>query len=190
MTESPDNFIHPSAVIDDGVNIGIGSKIWHFSHLLSGTDVGKRCTIGQNVMIGPNVSVGDNCKIQNNVSLYSGTTIERDVFIGPSAVFTNVLTPRAFIERKSEFKKTIVKSGASIGANATILCGITLGEFCLVGAGAVVTSSVQAHALMVGNPARQIGWVSISGHVLDENMICPYDGTKYVVKDGKIQLLT
>lgn len=181
-----DIFIHETAVIDPRVIIGEGSKIWHFSHLLADTKLGESCIIGQNVMIGPDVQIGDNCKIQNNVSIYKGVILERDVFIGPSAVFTNVQTPRAFIERKTEFHETVVGQGASIGANATILCGIRLGAYCLIGAGAVVTKSVKPHALMVGNPARQIGWVSHAGCVLQKDLICPYDSSAYIIRNDEL----
>ena len=187
MTQQTDIYIHGTAEIDANVEIGNGSKIWHFCHFLSGTKLGENCVVGQNVMIGPDVHIGDNCKIQNNVSLYKGITIERDVFIGPSAVFTNVQTPRAFIERKTEFKETLIMQGVSIGANATILCGIILGQFCLIGAGAVVTKNVKAHALMTGNPARQVGWVSVAGCVLGDDLICPYDGSSYKIAEGQLQ---
>ena len=146
--------IHKSSFVDDNVKIGEGSKIWHFCHILSGTVIGKNCTIGQNVMIGPDVIVGDNVKIQNNVSLYKGVFIEDDVFIGPSAVFTNVKFPRAYIEQKNNFEKTTIKKGCTIGANATIVCGVTLGEYSLVGAGSVVTKSYPKYSILVGNPAR------------------------------------
>lgn len=164
--ESRDYFVHETAVIDDGVEIGKGTKIWHFTHILKGSKIGENCIIGQNVMIGPDVIVGNRCKIQNNVSLYKGVILEDDVFCGPSCVFTNVLTPRAFIERKHEFKQTIVKRGATIGANATILCGITIGRYSLIGAGAVVTRDVPDYALFYGNPARHVGWVCKCGIVL------------------------
>lgn len=152
-------FVHESSYVDEPSTIGEGSKIWHFSHILKNVSVGKKCNIGQNVVIGPNVKVGDNCKIQNNVSVYEGVELEDSVFCGPSMVFTNVINPRAFIERKSEYRSTRVRRGASIGANATIVCGVTLGEYCFVGAGAVVSRDVPAYALVVGNPARQRGWV-------------------------------
>jgi UDP-2-acetamido-3-amino-2,3-dideoxy-glucuronate N-acetyltransferase len=177
MTDN--HFIHPTAAVDSGVDIGAGSKIWHFSHILPGTKIGQRCVIAQNVMIGPNVSVGDGCKIQNNVSLYSGVILEDEVFCGPSCVFTNVLTPRAFVERKNEFAPTRVKQGATIGANATIVCGVTIGRYAMIGAGAVVTKNVQDHALVVGNPARRRGWVSRSGEVLNSTLVCPRTGECY-----------
>ena len=179
MVKQPHSFIDKAATIDCGAHIGEGSKVWHYSHILSGSKIGANCVIGQNVMIGPDVSVGNNCKIQNNVSLYKNVAVEDDVFIGPSAVFTNVKTPRAFIDRKAEFQTTKIKKGATIGANATIVCGVTLGEYCLIGAGAVVTKSVPNYALVLGVPARQQGWVSKSGCVLYDDLICPYDGSKY-----------
>ena len=179
MVKRPHRLIDKTATIDEAVQIGQGSKVWHYSHILSGSIIGTNCVIGQNVMIGPDVSVGNNCKIQNNVSLYKNVTLEDDVFIGPSAVFTNVKTPRAFIDRKADFLTTKIKKGATIGANATIVCGVTLGEYCLIGAGAVVTKSVPDYALVLGVPARQQGWVSKSGCVLSDDFICPYDGSKY-----------
>jgi len=172
-------FVHPSAIIDEGVELGEGTKIWHFCHVLGETKVGRNCVFGQNVMAGPRVVVGDNCKVQNNVSLFAGVTLEDDVFCGPSCVFTNVLTPRAFVERKDEFLPTIVGKGASIGANATIICGVRIGAYAMIGAGAVVTKDVPPHALVVGNPAKSLGWVSQTGDRLDENLICPRTGEKY-----------
>lgn len=172
-------FVHESAVIDDGVSVGAGTKIWHFCHILSGSRIGEKCIVGQNVMIGPEVSIGDGCKIQNNVSLYKGVTLEEDVFCGPSCVFTNVLTPRAFVERKDAFSPTLVRRGATIGANATIVCGVTIGRFAMIGAGAVVTGDVADHALVVGNPARRIGWVSHTGERLGDDLKCPVTGEKY-----------
>ena len=154
-------FADPTAVIDAGVEIGVGTKIWHFSHVLKGSKIGENCVIGQNVMIGPDVTVGSGCKIQNNVSIYSGVTLENDVFCGPSMVFTNVLTPRAHVNRKTEFAPTLVKQGASIGANATIICGHTIGRFAMVGAGAVVTKSVPAGEVWVGTPARFLKKVQV-----------------------------
>jgi UDP-2-acetamido-3-amino-2,3-dideoxy-glucuronate N-acetyltransferase len=159
-------FIHPTAIVDTGSTIGNGTKIWHFSHIMPGANIGENCNIGQNVYIDNNTSIGNNVKIQNNVSVYSNVNIEDDCFLGPSMVFTNVINPRAFIERKNEFKSTLIQKGATIGANATIICGITLGKYCMIGAGAVVTKNVNDFALMVGNPATQIGWVSKNGHRL------------------------
>jgi UDP-2-acetamido-3-amino-2,3-dideoxy-glucuronate N-acetyltransferase len=174
-------FAHETAVIDAGCEIGKGTKIWHFSHILKGTKIGKDCSIGQNVMIGPDVVVGDRCKIQNNVSLYKGVTLEDDVFCGPSCVFTNVHNPRAEIERKDEFRQTYVERGVTIGANATIVCGNRLGAYSLIGAGAVVTKPVNPHAVMVGNPARQMGWVSHAGEKLGQDLVCPREGRTYQV---------
>ena len=166
-------FVHETAIIDDGVEIGTGSKIWHFCHVLSRSRIGDGCVVGQNVMAGPDVLIGDGCKIQNNVSLYSGVTLEDDVFCGPSCVFTNVLTPRAFVERKDEFLPTLVRKGASIGANATIVCGVTIGEYAFLGAGAVVSRDIPAHALVVGNPGRRVGWVCTCAETLDAALSCP-----------------
>ena len=179
-------FVHESSYVDDGAFIGDGTKIWHFSHILGNTKLGKSCVVGQNVMIGPDVVVGDSCKIQNNVSIYKGVELEEGVFCGPSCVFTNVKNPRATIERKDEFKKTLVKKHATIGANATIVCGVILGEYCFIGAGAVVTKDVPAYALMVGNPARQVGWMSDVGEILCEDLTCPRSGKEYVVKNKQL----
>lgn len=172
-------FVHASAVIDEGCTIGGGTRIWHFTHVLPHSKIGDNCNIGQNVMIGPKVTIGNRCKIQNNVSVYPGVTLEDGVFCGPSCVFTNVINPRAEVERKDEFRPTLVKRGASIGANATILCGTTLGAYCLVGAGAVVTKDVAPFALMVGVPARQVGWVSHAGEILGPDLVCPREGRRY-----------
>jgi len=159
-------YSHESSYIDDEVTIGSNTKIWHFSHILSGTTIGENCSFGQNCVVGPKVTIGDGVKVQNNVSVYEGVEVEDDVFLGPSMVFTNVINPRAFIQRKEEFKKTLLKKGCSIGANATIVCGVTIGEYALIGSGAVVNKDVKPYALMVGVPARQIGWVGISGDTL------------------------
>jgi len=161
--ENKPYFIHPSSVIDQPVEIGEGTKIWHFCHVMSGARIGERCSFGQNVFIGSNVRIGNNVKVQNNVSIYDNVFLEDDVFCGPSMVFTNVINPRSHIIRKHEYRDTLVKKGASIGANATIVCGITLGEYCFIGAGAVVTKNVPAYALMVGVPARQVGWMCHCG---------------------------
>jgi UDP-2-acetamido-3-amino-2,3-dideoxy-glucuronate N-acetyltransferase len=162
-------YVHPTSIVDEGVEIGEGTKIWHFSHILKNTRIGENCILGQNVMVGPDVKIGNNVKIQNNVSVYKGVTLEDDVFCGPSCVFTNVINPRAFVERKKEFKETLVKRGATIGANATVICGVTIGEYALVGAGAVVSKDVPDYALVVGVPARQIGWVCRCGNTLQFN---------------------
>jgi len=162
-------FVHPTAIIDERVEIGQDTKIWHFSHILSNTTIGRNCSFGQNCVVGPKVNIGSGVKVQNNVSIYEGVEIEDDVFLGPSMVFTNVINPRAFIQRKEEFKKTLLKKGCSIGANATIVCGVTIGEYALIGSGAVVNKDVKPYALMVGVPARQIGWVGISGNTLEFN---------------------
>jgi len=160
-------FVHESSIIDNDVEIGNGTKIWHFSHILSDTTIGKNCSFGQNCVVGPKVSIGSGVKVQNNVSIYEGVEVEEDVFLGPSCVFTNVVNPRAFIQRKDEFKKTLLRKGCSIGANATIVCGITIGEYALIGSGAVVNRDVKPYALMVGVPAKQIGWVGKSGDTLE-----------------------
>jgi len=160
-------FIHETAIVDEKVEIDKNTKIWHFSHILSGSYIGDGCSFGQNCVVGPNVKVGNGVKVQNNVSIYEGVEIEDDVFLGPSMVFTNVINPRAFIVRRDEFKKTLLKRGCSIGANATIVCGVTIGEYALIGSGAVVNKDVKPFALMVGVPARQIGWVGISGNTLE-----------------------
>jgi predicted dehydrogenase/serine acetyltransferase len=181
-----DVFIHPTAVVDDDVEIGSGSKIWHFCHLMSGSRLGQRCSLGQNVMVGPNVSIGDGCRIQNNVSVYEGVELGTNVFCGPSAVFTNVRNPRASVERKSEFLPTLVGDEATIGANATIVCGNRLGSYSFVAAGAVVTADVAPHALVAGVPAKQIGWVSHEGEVLGDDLVCPRSGRRYDVVDGSL----
>jgi predicted dehydrogenase/acetyltransferase-like isoleucine patch superfamily enzyme len=178
--------IHPSAVIDPGCVIGPGTRIWHFSHVLAGARIGPGCTIGQNVMIGPDVVVGARCKIQNNVSLYQGVLVEDEVFLGPSCVFTNVRNPRAAVERKSEFRPTVVRRGATVGANATIVCGVEIGPYAFVGAGAVVTRDVPAHALVTGNPARVVGWMSHDGERLGEDLVCPRSGRRYALADGRL----
>jgi UDP-2-acetamido-3-amino-2,3-dideoxy-glucuronate N-acetyltransferase len=163
---------HPTAIIDEGATIGEGTKIWHFSHIMEGAVIGKDCNIGQNVVISPQVVLGNNVKVQNNVSVYTGVICEDDVFLGPSCVFTNVINPRSFISRKEEFKKTTVKKGATIGANATIICGVTIGEYAMIGAGSVVTKDVPDYALIVGNPGKQIGWVDKEGNTTGEKIIC------------------
>lgn len=172
-------YVHDTAIVDTGCYIGKGTKIWHFSHVIKGTTIGENCVIGQNVMIGPDVTIGNRCKIQNNVSLYKGVVLEDGVFCGPSCVFTNVHNPRAEIERKDEFRPTYVEKGVTIGANATIVCGHRLGAYSLIGAGAVITKDVKPHAVMAGNPAKQIGWVSHAGEKLGEDLICPREGRRY-----------
>ncbi len=182
-------FVHPTAVVDQNVKIGKGTKVWHFSHILPGSEIGERCVLGQNVVVGPDVRIGNNCKIQNNVSVYKGVTVEDDVFMGPSMVFTNVYNPRAFIERKSEFLPTILKKGCSIGANATIVCGNTIGEYAFIGAGAVVKSDVKPHSLMVGVPAKQIGWVCFCGTTLKftkNKATCRYCGKRFELRNGEL----
>jgi UDP-2-acetamido-3-amino-2,3-dideoxy-glucuronate N-acetyltransferase len=181
-----DCFIHPSAIVDDGVELGAGCKVWHFSHILAGSRVGENCVFGQNVMVGPDVTIGAGCKVQNNVSIYKGVTLEEDVFCGPSCVFTNVLTPRAFVERKSEFLPTRVCKGATIGANAVVVCGVTIGAYAMIGAGAVVTRDVPPHGLMLGNPARRRGWVSRTGEVLGPDLVCPRSGDAYEEKNDQL----
>lgn len=176
--------IHESAYVDAGVVIGEGSKIWHFVHVLPGCSIGRNVVLGQNVMAGPNVRIGNGCKIQNNVSLYEGVELEDDVFCGPSCVFTNVINPRANISRKDEFRRTLVRRGATIGANATLLCGVTIGSYAFIAAGAVVTRDVPAYALMVGSPAKRMGWMSRAGEKLPESLICPRTGERYSETGG------
>jgi len=184
-------FIHESSYVDKNVQIGQNTKIWHFSHILSNTEIGSNCSFGQNCVVGPNVKVGNGVKVQNNVSIYEGVEVEDDVFLGPSMVFTNVINPRAFIVRREEFKKTLLKKGCSIGANATIVCGVTIGRYALIGAGAVVNKDVLDFALMVGVPAKQIGWVSKAGSRLefDENKIAVdnFDNSKYKLENGVVK---
>jgi len=176
-------FIHKTAVLDDNIILGNNISIWHFCHVMSGSRIGDNSILGQNVMIGRNVSIGKGCKIQNNVSVYEGVELSDNVFCGPSCVFTNVINPRSFVNRKKEFKKTLVKEGASIGANATIICGVTIGSFSLIGAGSVITKDVKNYAIMAGNPAKKIGWVSTKGYKLDENLRCPVTGEEFYLDD-------
>ncbi len=184
-------FAHETAVIDDNCNIGEGTKIWHFSHIMPNCSIGQNCNIGQNVVVSPQVILGDNVKVQNNVSIYTGVICEDDVFLGPSMVFTNVINPRSAVNRKNEYMKTTVKKGVSIGANATIVCGNDIGEFAFIGAGAVVVKEVKSYALVVGNPSKQIGWISEYGHRLefDENgiAICSESQEKYILKDNSVE---
>ena len=180
-------FIHSTAIIDDKVSIEQNVFIWHFSHVMSGSSIGKNSILGQNVMIGNNVRIGKGCKIQNNVSVYEGVELKDDVFCGPSCVFTNVVNPRSFINRKSEYKTTLVEKGVSIGANATILCGVKLGKFSLIGAGAVITKDVKDFSIMVGNPARKIGWVSTRGHKLNNDLKCPETGEEFFFDGEKLR---
>jgi UDP-2-acetamido-3-amino-2,3-dideoxy-glucuronate N-acetyltransferase len=188
-----DYFAHETAVIDEGCKIGKGTRIWHFSHIMNGCNIGENCNIGQNVVISPDVILGRNVKIQNNVSVYTGVICEDDVFLGPSMVFTNVINPRSHVNRKNEYTSTIVRKGASIGANATIVCGNEIGHYALIGAGAVVTKPVKPYALVVGNPARQTGWVSQNGHKLIFNAqgeaTCPETGQKYKLENNQVRII-
>lgn len=185
-----DFFAHETAVIDEGSLIGKGTHIWHFSHVMSGCRIGENCNLGQNVVVSPDVVLGNNVKVQNNVSLYTGVICEDDVFLGPSMVFTNVTNPRSAINRRGQYTATLVKKGATIGANATVICGHNIGEYALIGAGAVITKDVAPYALVVGNPSRQIGWVSEYGHRLsfdnDGLAVCPESGQNYRLANGKV----
>lgn len=188
-----DYFTHESAYVDEGVSIGDNTKIWHFSHILSGSNIGNNCSFGQNCVVGPKVTIGNGVKVQNNISIYEGVEVEDDVFLGPSMVFTNVINPRAFIVRKEEFKKTLLKKGCSIGANVTVVCGVTIGEYALIGSGAVVNKDVKPYALVVGVPAKQIGWVSKAGNTLNFNdsneATDSFDGTKYKIQNDNLILI-
>lgn len=190
MDKELDYFVHQTACIDQGAVIGEGTKIWHFSHIMTGAVIGKSCNIGQNVVISPEVILGNNVKIQNNVSVYTGVVCEDDVFLGPSCVFTNVINPRSAVNRRGQYLKTKVGKGATIGANATIVCGHDIGEYAFIGAGAVVTKDVPPYALLVGNPAVQMGWMSEYGHKLefdaDGNAVCPESGQCYHLENGKV----
>ncbi len=187
-------FAHETAIIDDNCEIGNGTKIWHFSHVMSNCVIGERCNIGQNVVISPEVVLGKNVKVQNNVSIYTGVICDDDVFLGPSMVFTNVTNPRSAVNRKSEYAKTHVGKGATIGANSTIVCGHDIGEYAFIGAGAVITKTVKPYALMVGNPAKQLGWMSEYGHRLDfdtnNKAVCPETGDQYTLENGLVKKLT
>jgi UDP-2-acetamido-3-amino-2,3-dideoxy-glucuronate N-acetyltransferase len=186
-------FVHETAVVDEGCTIGTGVKIWHFSHIMPGANIGDHCNIGQNVVISPQVTLGKNVKVQNNVSIYTGVICEDDVFLGPSMVFTNVMNPRSAIVRKDAYKKTLVKKGASIGANATIVCGVTIGIYAFVGAGAVITRDVLPYEMVYGNPARHQGWVSEYGHKLvfdeDHRAVCIESGQQYELKNNEVTRL-
>lgn len=187
MPGTEDYYRHATAIVDEGAIVGYDTKIWHFCHIMPGAKIGKGCILGQNVFIGSRGVLGDRVKVQNNVSIYDDVICEDNVFLGPSCVFTNVMNPRSFVERKSEYRTTLVKRGASIGANATIICGTTLGAYCFVGAGSVVTRDVPDYALVYGNPARQAGWVSRVGSVLESNLVCPETGEKYVIIDDALR---
>ena len=178
--------VHPSSFVDDGAQVGDGTRIWHFCHVSPGAVIGERCILGQNVFVADGVVVGDGVRVQNNVSLYDGVVLEDDVFCGPSSVFTNVRTPRSGVSRKDEYARTVVRRGATIGANATIVCGVEVGAYSLIGAGAVVTSDVPPHRLVVGVPARGVGWVSHAGEVLGEDLMCPRTGRRYRIVDGSL----
>lgn len=186
-------FAHETAVIDEGCDIGKGTKIWHFSHIMTGSKLGEKCKIGQNVVVSPEVVLGNNVKVQNNVSIYTGVICEDDVFLGPSMVFTNIVNPRSAIIRRDQYVKTLVKRGASIGANATIVCGHDIGEYSFIGAGAVVTKEVKPYALVLGNPARQVGWMSEYGHRLEFNdkgiATCPESKEEYELRDDQVRKL-
>lgn len=186
-------FAHESSFVDENVDIGENTKIWHFSHVLSGSNIGSNCSFGQNCVVGPNVKIGNGVKVQNNVSIYEGVEVEDDVFLGPSVVFTNIVNPRAFIVRKEEFKKTVLKKGSSIGANATVVCGTTIGEYALIGSGAVVNKDVKAYSLMVGVPAKQIGWVSKAGNTLSfidgNEAVDEYDNSKYKIVNNTLEVI-
>ena len=187
-------YVHPTSVVDDNVSIGIDTKIWHFSHVLSDTTIGERCSFGQNCVVGPKVKIGNGVKVQNNISIYEGVEIEDDVFLGPSMVFTNVINPRSFIVRKEEFKKTLLKKGCSIGANATVVCGLTIGEYALVGAGTVVTRDVKPFEMVYGVPSKHQGWVSVAGNRLTFNhnniAVDSFDNTKYQLSNNSVQLIS
>jgi len=186
---SADVFVHPSAFVDDGAEVGAGTKVWHFCHVMPGAKIGARCSLGQNCVVMPGVVIGDNVKLQNNVSVYEGVTLEDDVFCGPSMVFTNVGTPRSAVSRRGEYERTLVRRGATIGANATVVCGVTLGRYAFVGAGAVVTRDVKDYALVVGNPARQVGWMCSCGErlaVAGGAAVCARCGTRYAERGGML----
>lgn len=191
MKTKNDFFVHPSSVIDEGAKIGKNTKIWHFSHIMGGSELGIDCVLGQNIFVADGVKIGNNVKIQNNVSIYKGVNIEDDVFLGPSMVFTNVINPRSAVNRKTEYAQTIVRRGVTIGANATIVCGLEIGQYAFIGAGTVVTKNVPDFALIVGNPSRQIGWMSQYGERLKfvgNEAVCQHTKVKYLKKDGKVSI--
>ena len=194
MNEEKSYFAHPTAIIDDGCSIGKGTKIWHFTHVMSGCVIGENCSFGQNVVVSPDVVLGRNVKVQNNVSIYTGVICEDDVFLGPSMVFTNVINPRSAVVRKDQYRKTLVKRGASIGANATIICGVTIGEFAFIGAGSVVNKDVKSFSLVAGSPARHIGWMSEYGHRLEFDAngfaTCNESKQQYELKDGFVKRIS
>lgn len=181
-----DFYVHESSYVDEPVSIGKGTKIWHFAHVFPNVQIGKNCVLGQNTCIGPDVRIGNNCKVQNNVSIYKGVELEDGVFCGPSCVFTNVNNPRAEVDRKTEFRKTIVRQGATIGANATIVCGVEIGAWAFIGAGALVACDVKSYALMVGVPAKQVGWMSKLGCRLGADLVCPESGEQYVLNEDEV----
>jgi len=187
-------FAHETAIVDENVTIGKNTKVWHFSHILSNTTIGENCSFGQNCVVGPKVKMGSGIKVQNNISIYEGVEVEDDVFLGPSMVFTNVINPRAFIVRREEFKKTLLKKGCSIGANATVVCGVTIGEYALIGSGAVVNRDVKPYALMVGVPSRQLGWVSRAGNTLVFNekseAVDSFDNSKYKIVNDNLEVIS
>lgn len=188
--------VHPSAIVDEGAQIGEGSRVWHWVHVCAGARIGNRVSLGQNVFVGSKVVIGDSCKIQNNVSVYDNVTLEEGVFCGPCMVFTNVYNPRSLIDRKSEYRNTLVRKGATLGANCTIVCGVTIGEFAFIGAGSVVNKDVKPYALMVGVPARQVGWMSEFGEKLllplsgDAEAICPHTNARYVLRNSQVQKIS
>jgi UDP-2-acetamido-3-amino-2,3-dideoxy-glucuronate N-acetyltransferase len=191
MEASEEYFHHSTAVIDEGSKIGKGTKVWHFTHIMSGSEIGENCNIGQNVVISPDVKIGNNCKVQNNVSIFTGVVCEDDVFLGPSMVFTNVNNPRSAVIRRGQYLRTLVKKGATIGANATVVCGHNIGEYAFIGAGAVVTKDVPPYALVVGNPAKQMGWMSEYGHKLQFDAkgigVCPESKQEYKLEGKKVK---
>lgn len=190
ITDEP-AVVHPTAIIDEGAVLGAGTRVWHWVHVCGGATIGAGCSLGQNVFVGNRVHLGDGVRVQNNVSIYDNVTLEDDVFCGPSMVFTNVLNPRAHVNRKEEYRNTVIRRGATLGANCTIVCGVEIGAYAFVGAGAVVTRNVPAHALMVGVPARRVGWMSHAGERLGPDLICPREGTRYrLTTDDRLEEVT